>query len=128
MSGKCEYSRSNRENLVRPFQINLSKKLSNFRCKFFPFLVSTWVFQCSEKNNEPHRSRISEVINSEVCAYISVYQGLFLKTFSQWTCSLVAKTPKICRKILLTEHFFILSQIELGKANFNQIWYFRTPC
>ena len=37
---------------------------------FFAFLESTLNFQCSEKKNEPHRSSISEVIDSERCAYV----------------------------------------------------------
>ena len=70
-SGKYEYSLSDRENLPLPIQIKLSKRPYNFRRNFFAFLVSTWIFQCSEKNNEPQRFSISEVINSEVCAYLS---------------------------------------------------------
>ena len=39
---------------------------------FFAFLESTLNFQCSEKKkNEPHRSSISEVIDSERCAYLN---------------------------------------------------------
>ena len=44
--------------------------------KFFAaFLEFTLNFQCSEKKkkkkNEPHRSSIFEVINSERCAYLN---------------------------------------------------------
>ena len=43
-----------------------------FALHFFTFLVSTRSFKCSEKKNEPHRSSISGVIESEVCAYSNV--------------------------------------------------------
>ena len=54
LTANYEYSRSNRENLPLPIQINLSKKPYIFCCIFF-------YFQCSEKKkkNEPHRSSIS---------------------------------------------------------------------
>ena len=38
---------------------------------FVQVLVSTWNFQYSEKKNEPQRSSISEVIDSERCAYLN---------------------------------------------------------
>ena len=47
------------------------------------FLECTWNFQCSEEKNEPHRLSVSEVIDSEICAYLNVSQGFFLKTLCQ---------------------------------------------
>ena len=38
---------------------------------FFAFLESELNFQCFEKKNEPHRSSISEVIDSERCACLN---------------------------------------------------------
>ena len=48
MTANYECSRSNRENIPLPFQSKLSKKRQSFCCSFFPFLVSTLNFQCSE--------------------------------------------------------------------------------
>ena len=72
LSANYEYSRSNRENLPLPIQMELSENPSIFWCIFFVFLEHTLNFQCSEKNNEPHRSSISEVIVSERCADLNV--------------------------------------------------------
>ena len=44
------------------------------------FLQSTWNLECFEKKNEPHRSNISEVLDSERCAHLNAEQGFFLKT------------------------------------------------
>ena len=71
MIRNCEYSPSNSENLPLGIQIKLSKKPENFRSIFFAVLLSTWIFQYSEKENEPDRSTISEVIDSDRCAYLN---------------------------------------------------------
>ena len=34
-----------------------------------------------KKKNEPHSSSISEVLDSEKCACLNAYEGLFLKPF-----------------------------------------------
>ena len=67
LTANFEYSRSNRENLLLPIQIQLSKNQSIFDCVFCGFLESTLNFQCSEKGNEPHRSSKSEYIDSKRC-------------------------------------------------------------
>ena len=64
LPGNYAYSRSNRENLPLPTQIKLSKKPSNFCCIFFAFLYLYQIFNVAKKN-EPQRSSISEVIDSE---------------------------------------------------------------
>ena len=48
LTASYEYSRSNRENLPLPIQINLSKKPSIFCSIFFTFLESELNLQCSE--------------------------------------------------------------------------------
>ena len=65
LTANYEYSRTNRENLPLPIQIKLSKKPSVFCSIFFVFLESTLNFQCSETNNQAHRSSISELTVSE---------------------------------------------------------------
>ena len=70
MTSKYEYSRSNRENLPLPIQIQLFEKLKTF-CQFFiAFLESTLNFERFE-TNEPHSSSISEVIDSERRSYLN---------------------------------------------------------
>ena len=66
-----DYSSINRENLPLPIQIKFSKKTKTFWCSFFAFLESTLNFQRSEKKIEPHWSSISEVLDSERCAYLN---------------------------------------------------------
>ena len=69
LTGNYEYSRCNRENLPLPIQIKLSKGLTFFVI-CLKFLGSTKNFECSEKKKkEPHRSNISEVSDSKICAY-----------------------------------------------------------
>ena len=48
-------------------------------------LKSTWNFERFEKENELHRSSISEVIDSKRCAFWNASKGFFLKTVSQWS-------------------------------------------
>ena len=76
LSGNYGYSRSNKENLPLKIQGKLSQKLETFSVIVQKFLESTWNFQCSEKKkkkkkNEPHSSIISQVIDSERCAYLN---------------------------------------------------------
>ena len=72
LSANYEYSRSNRENLPLPIQMQLSENPSIFGSIFFVFLESTLNFQCSEKINEPHRSSISELTVSKRCVDLNV--------------------------------------------------------
>ena len=95
--------------------IKWSKKPESFFGICFAFLVSTWNFQCCEKKYEPHRSSISEVIDSEICAYLNASEDFFRKTVWQWMCELVQKTPQICRKILLSNFSLFLARLSLKK-------------
>ena len=61
MTTNYEYSRSNRENLPLPIQMQF----------FIAFLESTLNFEDFEIKNEPHSSSISEVIDSERRAYLN---------------------------------------------------------
>ena len=70
MIANYEHSRSNRENLPLPIQVQLSEKLKTFSQFFIAFLESTLNFEHFEKN-EPHSSSISEVIDSERRAYLN---------------------------------------------------------
>ena len=67
-----EYSRSNRENLLLLIQMELSENPSIFYCTLFVFLESTLNFQCSEKGNEPQRSKTFEFTVSERCVDLFV--------------------------------------------------------
>ena len=49
LTANYECSRSDRENLPLPIQMQLSKKPKNFCGVFFAFLESTLNFQCFEK-------------------------------------------------------------------------------
>ena len=49
LTANYEYSRSNRENLPSPIQMQLSKKPKIFCCVCLAFLESTLNFQCFEK-------------------------------------------------------------------------------
>ena len=107
-----------------------SNFLNNHRI-FAIFFLYFWYLHeiCNllkKKKNEPHRSSISEVIDSGRCVYLNAKQCLFLKTLWQWTSQQVPKIPEICRKLLVWYFFFILSQIVLQKVIFNQNWYFWT--
>ena len=129
LTANDEYSRSNREYLRFENQINYLKNHKHF-WPFFFFFFSTFPifikFPIFWKQHQRHSSNISEVISSERCAYLNGYQGLFLKTLWQWTRYWVPKTPEICRKVLLSYFFTIISQIEFQKVILNQIWDFRT--
>ena len=56
------------------YQINPNclKNRKFFAAFFLSFFESELNFHCSEKKNEPHSSRISEVIDSERCAGLNV--------------------------------------------------------
>ena len=70
LNANCEYSRSNRENLPLPIQIQLSEKPKTF-CQFFIALLESILnFEHFEKN-ERHGSSISGVIDSERRAYLN---------------------------------------------------------
>ena len=64
LTANYEYSRSNRENLPLPIQIQLSKKPKSTFGIYIKFSMF-W------KKHEPHRSSISEVIDFERCAYLN---------------------------------------------------------
>ena len=71
LTANYEYSRTNRKNWPLPIQIKLSKKPSIFCCNFccsFGIYIKSSMFW---KINEPHRSSISEVIDSEKWAYLN---------------------------------------------------------
>ena len=70
LTANCEYSRSNRENLLLPIQINLSKKPSTFCDIFLAFLVFTCNFKYCETKNKRQRSSVSQLIDSKRCAYL----------------------------------------------------------
>ena len=70
LTANYEYFRSNRENLPLPIEIKLSKKPYIFCDICFAFSVSAWNFQCSERKYGPYSLSISEVIDSERCAYL----------------------------------------------------------
>ena len=72
MTAKYKDFRSNRKNLPLPIQIQLSKKPETFCGIVVAFLVSTCNFQCSEqkKKNEPQKSSVSEVIESQRFPYL----------------------------------------------------------
>ena len=53
------------------FKANYLKDHRLFAALFFEVLLFTWNFQCSEKNYEPHRSSISQVIDSKTCTYFN---------------------------------------------------------
>ena len=70
MTANSEYSRSNRENLPLPVQMQLSEKPKTF-CQFFiAFLESTLHFKHFEKKG-PYSLSISEVIDFERRAYLN---------------------------------------------------------
>ena len=68
-----------------------------------------------KKKYEPHRTRNSEVIDSEKFLDLNASQGFVVKTLWQWTCELVTKTPEICRKELLCYFLIILIKINEKK-------------
>ena len=62
MNNGC--SRSNRENLPLPIQMQLSEKPKTFSCNFIAVLEFTLNFEHFLKN-QPHSLNISEIIDSE---------------------------------------------------------------
>ena len=73
LTANCEYSRGNLDNLGFPTQLKLSKKPLTFCHLFFLIFGVYMKFPMFLKKikNEPHRSSISEVTNSEGCAYLN---------------------------------------------------------
>ena len=62
-----KYSLGNRENLLQPIQIQLSKKRQIFSDFFTAFLKSTFDFEHFENKDDPHSLCISEIIDWERC-------------------------------------------------------------
>ena len=76
MTWRYEYSRSNRENFPFPIQTKLSKNNKRFAVLYLIFwylheISNVVKKKKKKKKNEPERSNISEVIDSETCAYLS---------------------------------------------------------
>ena len=72
LTANYEYSRSFWKNLPVPIQMQLSVKPKTFVNQFFiAFLESTLNLNILKKQNEPHRSSISEVTDSERRAYLN---------------------------------------------------------
>ena len=71
MTGNYEYSCSNKENLHLTIQMKVSKKPYTSCVILLKLLEFTSNFQCSGKKNHPPQSSISEVIDSERCAYLN---------------------------------------------------------
>ena len=70
LTADYKYSRSNRENLPLPNQVQLSKKRKTLCCNFIAVLKSTLNFIHFEKN-EAHSFSISEIIDSERRGYLN---------------------------------------------------------
>ena len=71
LTANYEYFRSILQNLHLPIEIKLSEKPSTFCCIFFSIfrIYIKFAMFCCKKN--PHSSSISEVIESERCAYLN---------------------------------------------------------
>ena len=67
------------------------------------------------QKNEPNRSIISGVLDSERWFYLNASQGLFLKIFWKWFCYLGPKTPEICRKVFCPTFSSFLSKLSEQK-------------
>ena len=80
LSANYEYSRSNRENLSLPIQMQLSAEPNAFWAIFVSFLKSMLTFEFFRGKNESHSPSISEVTNSKKRAYLNVLKVLLLKT------------------------------------------------
>ena len=62
-----KYSLGNRENLLQPIQIQLSKKRQIFSDFFTAFLKCTFDFDHFENKDDPHSLCISEIVEWERC-------------------------------------------------------------
>ena len=71
MTANYEYSRSNRENLSLPIQMQLSEKSKPFSNFLLHFQNLHQILTNLKKKKEPHSSSISEVIDSERRAYLN---------------------------------------------------------
>ena len=123
MTVNYEYSRSNKENLSLPIQIKLRKKRNFFCCIFFDFLLSTLNLQCSEKT--------WNLKANYFWSYSLRKMGLFkcitgLVSENLLEVNVLPRPKNSCRKVLWSNFFIIVIQIELAKAIYNQIWDFRT--
>ena len=67
------------------------------------------------QKNEPNRSIISGVLDSERWFYLNASQGLFLKIFWKWFCYLGPKTPEICRKVFCPTFSSLQSKLSQEK-------------
>ena len=71
LTANYKYSPTNRENLPLQIQIKLSKQPKPFSLYFFLIFGIHIKLQMFRKKNELNRSNISEVIDSERCAYLN---------------------------------------------------------
>ena len=72
LTADYEYSRSNRENLPQPIQMQLSKNILRKIYSIFETFIKFWTFwKNKEKDNEFHGLRISEIIDSERRSYLN---------------------------------------------------------
>ena len=67
-----KYSRSNMQNLSQQIQTLLSEKQNTFYGLFIAFLKCAWNVEHFEKRDEYARLIISEIIDAERRAYLSV--------------------------------------------------------
>ena len=70
LTANYEYSRSNRENLPLPIQMQLSENQKYFTAFLLRFWNLHWILNILKKTEPPSLS-ISEVIDSEICAYLN---------------------------------------------------------
>ena len=63
-----------------------SKKLNIFHQHFTAYVKSIFHLKHFEKNDESHSFCLSEVIEWEICAYVTVYRVMFQYTQGQSTC------------------------------------------
>ena len=52
--------------------MQLTQKPKSFISTFFVFPAANFNFECFEKKNDPHSLRISEIIDSEKCCYLTI--------------------------------------------------------
>ena len=76
MTADYEYSRSNRENLPLPIEMQLSEKPKTRCCNFIAVLEFTLNFEQFEEKNQPHSLSISETTDSERRDYLKFIKGL----------------------------------------------------
>ena len=126
MTANYECSRGNRENFPLPNQIKLSAKPSIFGDISLPFLESTLNFQCFEKKEEASLLQYFWSDGMIKARFFNCIAGLFSGSSLAVNLLTSLKDPEIRRKVPLSYFSIILSQIELEKVFFYQIWGFRT--